>query len=48
MAATVGTSDSAKRMLRDLFADELWFKYVMFGHLAEREEATDVKEKACQ
>lgn len=28
--------------------DELWFKYVMFGHLAEREEATDVKEKACQ
>jgi len=28
--------------------DETWFKYVVFGHLTEREEATDVKEKACQ
>ncbi|HEY1221601.1 MAG TPA: hypothetical protein VGF03_21855, partial [Bryobacteraceae bacterium] len=27
--------------------DQEWFKYVVFGHLAEREEVTDVKEKAC-
>jgi len=28
--------------------DPTWFRYVVFGHLAEREELRDVKEKVCR